>query len=645
MNKIATNHSPENRRFQSLSSRLSLWIIAFVSLITITVLAYNHHMSRDLLEKYVEQLAIKTTTSTVQDIETVLHAVSSNADSLAAIIPSPDITEEHIRQILEAFVKTNSEIFGMAVALEPGVLNKTTGDFSPYFYKKDKTIAYKDLSDETYQYKNWPWYKDTKTGNRSTWSEPYVDTGGGDVHMVTYSTPVHLEDGKTFAGVATADIQLSWLDEVIKNSKIGKSGYGFIVSKNDTIIAHPDRSLHLKPLSSLAIDSENWKKYLNSKTSSEARYFYTPSCRISEDGCWVAIKTSAHSGWKIIIVIARDSLTSEISHLTIIAAVIAITGLLLTLLITTLITHRLTTPLKNLALSTRDIGSGNLDRPLPKAVRNDEIGALSNDFNAMRESLKKHISELQETTAKQQKLESEIQIARDIQMSMIPGAGTADIVDERFQLHALMKPAKTVGGDLYYYQVWEDSLRFIIGDVSDKGVPAALFMAKTVTLFTRALKENLSPGDTLTMMNEILSQNNDACMFVTALCGNIDLLTGNITMANAGHMNPLIKAADGCKEHEVDGATALGLMEGIQYQDICFTLDHKTSLIMYTDGISEAHDCENRQYTDERLLQLVSTGDAEDPGAIGDNIIRSVEKFSEGTEQFDDITLFIIRYE
>ena len=644
MNKRSQNSSHAKGRFQSLSKRLSLWIISAVSLVMIAVLGYNHHMSRDLLEDYVERLAIRTATSTVQDIETVLHAVSSNADSLAAIVSSADITEHHIGQMIRAFVKTNSEIFGMTVALEPGALNRTPGEFAPYYFKDGDDIAYKDLSDQSYQYLKWPWYQDTKISLTSHWTEPYIDTGGGEVHMITYSTPVFFGDKKTFAGVATADIKLSWLDDVIKNSKIREYGYGLIVSKNDTIIAHPNKSLHMKPLGDLGLSSDNWKRYLDSKTSSESDYFYT-ECRISDEGCWVAIKTSAHSGWKIIIVIAKDRLTSEINKLTITAAIIALAGLFLILLITIFITGRFTAPLKKLASSTRDIGSGNLSGRLPEAEHNDEIGVWTDYFNAMHISLKAYISELKTTTAKQQKLESEIQIARDIQMSMIPGAGCAGITDEHYQLYALMKPAKTVGGDLYYYQVWDNSLRFIIGDVSDKGVPAALFMAKTVTLFTRALKENLTPGDTLVMMNEILSQNNDACMFVTALCGSIDLSTGDIMMANAGHMNPFIKTDDGCEEHEVSGSTALGLTEGIQYQDNSFKLAHQSVLIMYTDGISEAHDSENKQYSDERLQQLIDSDKSENIRGMGDNIIQSVETFSKGTEQFDDITLFIIRYE
>ena len=187
-------------------------------------------------------------------------------------------------------------------------------------------------------------------------------------------------------------------------------------------------------------------------------------------------------------------------------------------------------------------------------------------------------------------------------------------------------------------------LHFILGDVSDKGVPAALFMAKTVTLYTRALRDKLSPGQTLTMMNDLLTQNNDACMFVTALCGTINLKTGVTVMANAGHMAPIIHDIKDTREHDIKGATALGLMEDVDYPDITFQLDHKRSIVMYTDGISEAHDKNSQQYTDEKLVELISTLDTNNVEVAGKTIIDSVDNFAGDTEQFDDITLLIIHY-
>lgn len=637
----------KNIHFQSLAARLSLWIITLGAIIFIAVLSANYILSRFLLADYVSELAKTKASSTVYEIANKLQTVVTSAESLSAIISNSDLTEKQIHQTIQAFLSTDTGVFGMTVALEPGILNKSLENFSPYYYRKDNTITYSNLADTNYQYKNQRWYTEPKKRNTAAWSEPYLDTGGGNVLMVTYSTPIYLNNNKTFAGIATADIELSWLDKIIKQIKIGDSGYGFIVSKDDIVISHPDTSLNLKKLIDTLGDkvtSTNWQKYIESKTQSSTIYLKVP-CRHHDGFCWVAIETLADTGWKIIIVLPEQELISDISSLTIKITAIAVIGLLILLFVIIFITRHLTNPLGRLAESARDIGAGYLDTEIPGPVRDDEIGSLTEDFSSMRNALKLYIAEIQEKTAKQQKLDSEIQIAKDIQMSMIPGAGNVRCKHDQYQLFALLKPARSVGGDLYYYQLSDNQLNFIIGDVSDKGIPAALFMAKTVTLYTRALKEKLTPSQTFTMMNDLLAQNNDACMFVTALCGSIDLKSGDIIMANAGHMDPIIKDQQQTKVREIKGATALGLMEGVSYTDIMLQLARDNCLIMYTDGISEAHNVDDEQYTDERLIKFISDIDSTDSEVIGSKIMNAVEVFAADTEQFDDITLLIIRYD
>jgi sigma-B regulation protein RsbU (phosphoserine phosphatase) len=643
----------KKRRSKSLSAYLSFWIISLGAIIFIAVITTNYFLSRFLLEDYVSELARTTTTSTVNKLETKLDIVSTSADALASVVSSTEISPQQVHKAIKAFLDANGQIFGMTVALEPGVLFEIPGDFSPYYYRKDDSTAYADLAGEDYQYQTWPWYTEPKRLKASIWSEPYLDEGGSNVTMTTYSTPIYIDskhadnDEKKFAGIATADIELLWLDEVVKNIKVVDTGFGFIVSRNDIIIAHPDATLNMKPLVDMVggkVNPRNWQKYIDSKTTNQSTYIYAP-CRHTEGNCYIAIRSLGYTGWKVFIVIPELELIGDINELTIKISSIAVFGLLFLLTVVILITRHLTKPLGELASATKNIGAGDLDATLPVAVREDEIGILTSDFSLMRDSLKNYIEEVQLATAREQKLESEIQIAKDIQMSMLPGAGNVFIKQDRHQLFAYLRAARAVGGDLYYFQQSGNVLNFIIGDVSDKGVPASLFMAKTVTLYTRALKDELAPGQTFTMMNDILAENNDACMFVTALCGSVNLETGEIVMANAGHMDPVIRHAETTAEHEIQGATALGLMEDVEYPDVSFTLDSDTTIIMYTDGISEAHDTNNEQYGDEQLIELVSSVDVKHVQKTGTTIIDSVDDFSQGTEQFDDITLMIIRYE
>jgi sigma-B regulation protein RsbU (phosphoserine phosphatase) len=634
------------QRFRSLATRLSLNIIILGAVVFITVLGANYLLSRNLMEEYVGDLARTAAASTVKEIETVFSSVATSADSLAAIVSRADISEQPIQDSIRAFLKINPDIYGMTVALEPNILQADIGEFAPYYYRNDDELEYSDLAADDYRYLIWDWYNLPRSMNRAIWTEPYFDEGGGNALMTTYATPLQIGDEGRFAGVATADISLGWLQQLIEDIHILDTGFGLIVSKQDTIVAHPDSSRKMKKLKS-TMDSdfiENyWDIYLKSKQAHEATYFNAP-CRHKSGDCWVAIKPLLETGWKVVIVIPESELVSDIMLLTGEIALVAIAGLLVLVLVIISTTRRIISPLGRLARVTGDIGSGNLDIKLPAPASNDEIGTLTDDFRNMRDSLKTYIQQLRDTTAKQQKLESEIEIAKGIQMSMVPGGGTVSIREQKYRLFSTLLPARSVGGDLYYFHQDNNRLHFIIGDVSDKGVPAALFMAKTVTLYTGALNDGLSPAETFNHMNQALCQNNDACMFVTALCGALDLDSGDLVIANAGHMHPLHKTPDSSGELIVDGSMALGLMEDVEYNDVHLKLEQQASLLMYTDGISEAFNVRKEQYDEERLLAFVAQAKNNDADTLGKSVLTDVEAFVDNAEQSDDITLMVIQY-
>ena len=621
-------------------------MIVLGTLVFMTVLGANYLLARGLLEEYVGELARTAAASTVNEIETVFSSVATSADSLAAIITKADISEAQIEDSIRAMLKINRNIYGMTVALEPYVLHKDIGEFSPYYFRDDGSLGYANLAAEDYRYRLWDWYNMPKATNQAVWTEPYYDAGGGNALMTTYASPLKIGENGQFAGVATADIALDWLQQLTENIRILETGFGLIVSEQDTIVAHPDVSRVMKKLkSTLEADFiENyWDMYLKSKQAHSATYFNAP-CRHQPGACWIAIKPLLDTGWKVVIVIPESELVADIMLLTGEIALIAVIGLLALAMVIVFTTRRMISPLSQLTRLTGDIGSGNLDTSLPEPERNDEIGALTNDFRNMRDALRDYIDRLRETTAKQQRLESEIQIARGIQMSMVPGGGTVSISEHGYQLHAVLRPARSVGGDLYYFQQRAGKLHFIIGDVSDKGVPAALFMAKTVTLYTGALSDQLSPGVILGRMNRSLSQNNDACMFVTALCGTLDLDSGRLVMANAGHMHPIQKTDSTSGEMAVDGGIALGLTEDAEYPDVAYELAPHTSLLMYTDGISEAFNADQEQYEETRLLDLVAKAEDFSAEALGNATLADVDGFVGKAAQSDDITLMVIHY-
>ena len=634
-------------KFKSLATRLSFWVALLGVLIFSAVLSSNYYLTRNLLRDYIRELALQAVSSSQHEIETIFNTVATGAESLAMLAADTDLPERQIHESIKTLITTHPDIFGMTVALEPDVLRPGLGEFSPYYYRNRsrEALDYADLAAPKYRYLEQDWYTKPKNLGTSTWAEPYWDFGGGNVLMTTYSVPIWTEKNDTFAGIATADIELDWLEGIVNNIRIGDSGYGFIVSQNNVVISHPNESLNMKPMSEVLpgkAHALHWRNHLSKSNSEQPVYFKLP-CSHHNGDCWAVVESIGDTGWKIIIMIPDQELKNDINTLTMKVASFALGGILILILVIVSVVRYMINPLGKLAAATREIGAGRLNEKLPDPERHDEIGLLTQDFSSMRDSLKRYIAELTETTTKKQKLESEIQIAHDIQMSMVSGGGQASINIAEYQLYAYLNPARSVGGDLYYFEQEDDRLHFIIGDVSDKGVPAALFMARTVTLYTSNMKAGLTPGTIFTRMNDALYENNDACMFVTAICGTLHLDSGKLIIANAGHVYPVQHGA----VHgnlTLDGGPPLGLMPNTEYKDIQHQLASGDRLLMYTDGISEAFNTEHEQYQEERLLSFVDRSDAGSAKTLGESVLADLGDFVFGAEQSDDITLMVIQY-
>ena len=180
----------KNKRFRSLATRLSFGITILGAIVFIAVLSANYLLSRNLLEEYVGELARTAASSTVKEIEAVFSSVATSANSLSAIVTRADISEQQIQDSIRAFLKINPDIYGMTVALEPGVLHADIGEFSPYYFRDGNTLSYADLAADDYRYLIWDWYNTPKSSNKAAWAEPYFDEGGGNALMTTYSTPI-----------------------------------------------------------------------------------------------------------------------------------------------------------------------------------------------------------------------------------------------------------------------------------------------------------------------------------------------------------------------------------------------------------------------------------------------------------------------
>lgn len=253
------------------------------------------------------------------------------------------------------------------------------------------------------------------------------------------------------------------------------------------------------------------------------------------------------------------------------------------------------------------------------------------------------LATLRHTSNKNHQIKDELDVAGGIQQEMLPHDFSMFPEAHGYNLHGLLTPAKEMGGDLFNFEILGDKLYFCLGDVSGKGMPAALFMSETSILFRHVMTHTSDPADMAANINDSLAKHNDSNMFCTMFLGVLDLNTNILTYCNAGHNAPVIIGADGTTTFlEVLPNLALGLFEGFPYQSqqIVFTID--TTLYIYTDGVTEAESLDKKLYGDDQLLATLRNHNNVSPRAINDMIMEKLRHHSALAEQSDDITMLTI---
>ena len=274
----------------------------------------------------------------------------------------------------------------------------------------------------------------------------------------------------------------------------------------------------------------------------------------------------------------------------------------------------------------------------------DELEDLAHSFQYMVAELNEYIRDLSRVTAEKERIGAELDVARHIQASMLPCIFPAFPERHEFDIFASMTPAKEVGGDFYdFFLVDDDHLALVMADVSGKGVPAALFMMISKTLLKSAAQSGLSPKAVLEKVNDQLCENNDAEMFVTVWLGILEISTGKMKCANAGHEYPAIMRKGGDFELFKDKhGFVLAGMEGARYREYELELHAGDRLVVYTDGVPEATNGANTLYGTDRMISALNGARDGSCRQMLEALHRDVDSFVDGADQFDDITMLCI---
>ena len=277
---------------------------------------------------------------------------------------------------------------------------------------------------------------------------------------------------------------------------------------------------------------------------------------------------------------------------------------------------------------------------------NDDISRLLQSFISLNENIDDSLTNIKKTTSENEKIETEFNIAHNIQLGMIKTDFDEFSNNRPFEIYGFMNPAKEVGGDFYdYFDIDDENIAFVIGDVSGKGVPATLFMVKTMHLIENHSKFDSSPEEIFNNVNNISCNRNEEELFVTSWFGKLNLNSGKLSFINAGHNPPLIKQNHKDFEYlNTEPNFVLGEIEDIPFEEQEIDLNPGDIILLYTDGITEANDNYAGFYGENRLRKIINDNKNKSLEEILGNIKDDVYRFCGSTDQFDDMTMLCIKY-
>ena len=478
-----------------------------------------------------------------------------------------------------------------------------------------------------------PWYAlAVKHPGRVMLTRPYaaVTTADVNIGVVTALT----EPGGGVFGVVGMDITLETLTGYAEQVSVGQEGYLLLLDQEGTILASRDQGMIFQHIEVVCRDDVD-PLFINKKG---ALIFTREGQRH-----YLVYRESEHLGWKISFVIPTREINREVLQF-----VGAILGILLVSLAVlsgfTLLGLRqfVVKPLRTLDSATRVIArTGDLDISLDISS-SDEIGSLARSFQQMTQDLKDHIHQLTESTAARERMEGELEIAHDIQMGIL----CHDFPDrEDVDVYAVLEPARQVGGDLYdFFFVDEHRLCISIGDVSGKGIPAAVFMSGAKTLIKAIAGAKTDPAEILAAAHRELAANNDYGAFVTVFLGILDLAALEFRYTCAGHNPPFLLDADGQPEL-IEGARclALAVIEDAEFFSERIQISPGQGIYLYTDGVTEAFNPNGDLFGEARLEAVLRTVQSRNAEEIVQAVLRTIQDFSKDTPQSDDITMLALK--
>ena len=617
--------------------------IVFATLFGVLSFKVQSELSTLLTEKG-EEISL----ANVAIIEKLFEKGKKLGDEYAEVLGKEMLSGKDLDDFLTQAVfdarQTLPQVLAVVVAYEPGMAPKSKWHqevmrLAQYSGNDIKLLKGKDYLEKT-------WYKSTKNLQKGLWQEPFV----GDFikePIAIYTAPIYQKDayGNTvFAGVLCVDMSIAFLKETVSSIPVSNSGYVVVLSANNTIIAHPKNEIVFKEsLSDLSAGMGAQTVTDFEKTVQSMKKGLFMGTTADGKDAVIYFKAMESNGWTFMIVWPAHEFMESQRSLEKMFAWMSAAGYVVMLLLIFVISTRVSRPLKELAVAANKMGQGDFDVAIPHLSGRDEIAQFGWAFLNMRTSLKEHMEKQKDLD----RIESELDFAKDIQIGFLSMDEKEEGSEDPYhELTPFLLPAKEVGGDFYdFFKLDDGRLCVVVGDVSGKGVPAALFMMVS-RIVLRTMAQNLkSVVETFERANYELAKRNRANMFVTVWMGIVDLKTGHVEFASAGHNPPVIRHKDGSAEFAKSKAgVVMAAMENSHYKMQTLELAPGDTLFLYTDGVTEATNEHNELFGNDRLLDALTHGGGKGTKEMCRFVKRQIDAFTRKTSQFDDITMLAMEY-
>ena len=636
--------------YLSIRWKLILSIILPLIIITAVVMGFTLTRIFEFASVSIREQELGELNLYAQGIGAEFEGLSQIATTTANILSlDDDVTGEELYDILASNVENNPLVYGAAVAWEPFAWNDDTRLFSPYVFEDGDSLSAIDIGAESYDYTdgNWEWYSGVLEQGQAIWTEPYFDEGAGNVLMTTFSAPI-FRDG-AFAGVTTVDVRLDALNE---DAALQFSDENFmILSQSGHFITHYNPDLVMNSTIQDQVAMQNNPEFSTAVERMLAGEFGVSEVNdmflnggMVEGESWLFYTPVNATGWILSSTLPRSQLTSELWSLMSMAIYGLALMIVLIIALTLYVSSRLSRPIKTLSAAVSDVARGKLDTSIEKIYSMDELGRLSVGFNRMLKNLKKQVEIQSQQTAARQMVEKELQVARETQQALLPSEFPPFPERREFQLHAVSKAARHVAGDFFdFFLINPRTLVFVIADVSGKGMSAALVMAVTRTIVRNLAESGKTPARILAETNELLRESHGGSAFVTIFLGIYNTNSGRIMYANGGHSPPLLVDRHG-NARSVGEATGtiVGMLENQEYANAEMRLLPGETLLLFTDGITEARSPGGEFYGEGRIRAFLEANHGKSAEALCDTLEKEICDFQK-MNLADDLTILALR--